>query len=297
VKDYALWTEGLRKQFGKTRAVDGIDLQVPHGSIYAFLGPNGAGKTTTIKMLLGLLRPDGGKFGLLDHEGPPDPRTLARIGYVPEIPGLYGFMTTRELVDFCRRLHPAWDHDLVDRYLDLFGLPRDRKVGGFSRGMKSQLALVLALAHRPELLILDEPTTGLDPLARKNFLQTVLAEVAQAGQTVLLSTHLLEDAQRVADTVGIIKSGRLVLQKSMDEIKAGEKKVRVVFQHQPPPWLQEIPGVRGLEQEGSAVVLTVTGDISVVLERVRTVPLFALEVIDLSLEQVFHEYATAPGRS
>lgn len=288
--EYALWTEGLRKRFGDTVAVDGIDLRVPRGSIFGFLGPNGAGKTTTIKLLLGLLRPDGGRFAVLGREGRPQPDVLARVGYVPEIPGLYSYMTAGDLAAFCSRLYPRWDQGLVDRYLDFFRLPRNRKVGRFSRGMKGQLALVLALGARPDLLVLDEPTAGLDPVARKHFLQTVLAEATAAGQTVFLSSHLLEDVERVADTLAIIRNGCLVLQKPMDEVKMGEKKVRVVFQNQPPAWLAEIPGVRRVQKEGAAFLLTVTGGVPAVLERLRTVPLFALEVIDLTLDQVFEEY-------
>jgi len=290
VTEYALWTEGLRKRFGDTVAVDGIDLRVPRGSIFGFLGPNGAGKTTTIKLLLGLLRPDGGRFAVLGREGRPQPDVLARVGYVPEIPGLYSYMTAGDLAAFCSRLYPRWDQGLVDRYLDFFRLPRNRKVGRFSRGMKGQLALVLALGARPDLLVLDEPTAGLDPVARKHFLQTVLAEATAAGQTVFLSSHLLEDVERVADTLAIIRNGCLVLQKPMDEVKMGEKKVRVVFQNQPPAWLAEIPGVRRVQKEGAAFLLTVTGGVPAVLERLRTVPLFALEVIDLTLDQVFEEY-------
>ncbi|MEW6546778.1 MAG: ABC transporter ATP-binding protein [Bacillota bacterium] len=288
--EYALWTEGLRKRFGDTVAVDGIDLRVPRGSIFGFLGPNGAGKTTTIKLLLGLLRPDGGRFAVLGREGRPQPDVLARVGYVPEIPGLYSYMTAGDLAAFCSRLYPRWDQGLVDRYLDFFRLPRNRKVGRFSRGMKGQLALVLALGARPDLLVLDEPTAGLDPVARKHFLQTVLAEATAAGQTVFLSSDLLEDVERVADTLAIIRNGCLVLQKPMDEVKMGEKKVRVVFQNQPPAWLAEIPGVRRVQKEGAAFLLTVTGGVPAVLERLRTVPLFALEVIDLTLDQVFEEY-------
>lgn len=293
--DYALWTEGLRKRFGDNVAVDGIDLRVPRGSIFGFLGANGAGKTSSIKLLLGLLRCDEGRLAVLGREGPPRPDVLARVGYVPEVPGLYPYMTACELASFCSRIYPRWDRGLVERYLDLFELPRNRKVGAFSRGMKGQLALVLALGARPELLVLDEPTAGLDPIARKHFLQTVLAEATAAGQTVFLSSHLLEDVERVADTLAIIRKGRLVLQKSMDEVKTGEKKVRVVFQHQPPSWLAEIPGVRRVEREGAAVLLTVAGDVPAILERLRSVPLFALEVVDLSLNEVFEEYVAEPG--
>ncbi|MDI6893878.1 MAG: ABC transporter ATP-binding protein [Bacillota bacterium] len=294
MSEYAVWTEGLRKCFGRTVGVDGIDLRVPRGSIFGFLGPNGAGKTTTIRLLLGLLRPDAGRFAVLGREGPPSPEVLARVGYVPEIPALYPGLTAGELVSLCRRLYRRWDQALVDRYLDLFRLPRNRKVSGFSRGMKGQLALVLALAPRPDLLVLDEPTAGLDPLARKHFLQAVLAEATATGQTVFLSSHLLEDVERVADTLAMIRDGRLVLHRSMDEVKTGEKKVRVVFQGQAPPWLDQVPGVRRVGREGAAFLITVAGDVPSVLERLRTVPLFALEVIDLSLEQVFEEYATAP---
>jgi len=201
----AIETRGLVVRYGRKRAVDGLTLTVPRGSVYGFLGPNGAGKTTTIKALLGFRRPDGGEARVLGHDVT-DPRGSVearfRVGFASEVDSLYKSMTVPRLCRLCRDLSRGWNGGLVERYLGVFGVPRGARVRKLSKGQKAQLQLCLALGSDPELLILDEPTSGLDPVARRAFLKVLVGEVAAGGRTVFFSTHLLSDIEAVADTAG-----------------------------------------------------------------------------------------------
>lgn len=201
---------GLRKSFGGTVAVDGADLRVYPGEIYGFLGTNGAGKTTTIRLLMGILKPDAGSLRLFGRE---TQRTSLeqkqRIGYVSQEPAFYPWMTCRYLGRFVGGLYPSWDKSEFERLLDLFELPRERRAEQLSGGMRAKLALALALAPRPDLLILDEPTAGLDPLARREFMDTIVTEARTHQRTTFFSSHLIDEVERCADRIGIIQSGRM----------------------------------------------------------------------------------------
>ncbi|HCJ09909.1 MAG TPA: ABC transporter ATP-binding protein [Clostridiales bacterium] len=291
----AVRTCGLTRRFGELTAVDSLDLEVPEGSLFGLLGPNGAGKTTTLRMLLGLLAPTAGTVEILG--GPVNPGRLARVGYVSEERGMYGYMTVEEMVGFTRRFYSTWDDRAVRDYLDLFRLPRRTRVADLSHGMRSLLALTLALGPRPDLLILDEPTEGLDPVMRREFLSMLVKEMAGTRRTLLFSSHVLNEVERIADTVAIINRGRLVMTRSVEEMRTNEKRVRFVPQRRMDPRELEGPGVRRVEREGSGFVLTVTDDLDAVLARLSTVPHFVLEVMDLDLEEVFFEYVKEGGGS
>jgi len=292
----AIHTSSLSKVFGGREAVSGLDLEVPEGSVFGFLGVNGAGKTTTIRMLLGLMKPSSGSAHVLGMEvGRYGPQIRQRVGYLPESRSFYGYMTVEETVSFCKRLYHRWDSPLVRRHFEQFGLPRAQRVSSLSRGQKTQLALILALASRPDLLILDEPTAGLDPVRRREFLTTVLAEATGAGQTVFMSSHNLLDVERVCDRVGLIHAGRLLATRPLDELKQNEKRLRVVFQHQPPAGIFDHPGIASVSREERGYLVTVSSDLDEVMDRLRAVPHFVLEVYDQSLEDVFLRYATEQG--
>lgn len=227
----AIELENLSKKFGDNKAVDNLSLQVPAGSIFGFLGPNGAGKTTTVKMMLGLVRPDGGQGFVLGRDIVRESEAIrSKTGYVAEIQEMYRYMTVQEIIGFCKPFYTGWNDQLVKRYLEFFQLPSRKKIKNLSKGMKTQLALILAMAPEPELLVLDEPTSGLDTINRQEFLRIILEEIALQGRTVFLSSHLLHDVERVADRVAIIKHGKLIDIRSIDELKTVVKKIRVVFQ-------------------------------------------------------------------
>jgi ABC-2 type transport system ATP-binding protein len=208
-KDPILSIRNLRRSFGRVVAVDGLDLDVEEGEIYGFLGVNGAGKTTTIRMLMGIVTPDSGTIRL---HGEVSKRTSMkqkqRIGYVSQEQVFYPWMTAEMLGRFVGGLYPTWDSAEFKRLLEVLEVPPKRKVSGLSGGMRVKLALALAIAPRPPLLILDEPTAGLDPVARREFLEIITHQAREYGRTTFFSTHLLDEVERAADRVGIIHHGR-----------------------------------------------------------------------------------------
>lgn len=211
----AIFTENLTRRYGRNTAVDGLTLAVPEGSIYAFLGPNGAGKTSTIKMLLNLLSPTGGRASVLGVDSVRlGPAQFAQIGYVSENQQLPEWMTVQQLIDFCRPLYPTWNDALAAKLLQSFELPPDRKLKSLSRGMKMKAALLTSLAYRPRLLVLDEPFTGLDALVRTEVISGMLEVTEQEKWTVFISSHDIDEVERLADWVGVLDGGRMHLSES-----------------------------------------------------------------------------------
>ena len=226
--------EDMTKRFGKTVAVDRLNLEVPEGSIFAFLGPNGAGKTTPIKTLMNIFPPDEGVARVL---GVPStalsPAQFQRIGYVSENQQLPGWLTVRELIDFCAPMYPDWDAAFCEKLLKQFDLPPDRKLRNLSRGMKVKAALLTSLAYRPRLLMLDEPFTGLDPLVRDEFIRGVLELTEQENWTVFISSHDIDEVERLADWVGIVNHGRLDICESVATLQERFRRVEVVLDDAP----------------------------------------------------------------
>jgi ABC-2 type transport system ATP-binding protein len=217
----AIRTENLRKDFGLVHAVDGLNLTVEPGMIFGFLGPNGAGKTTTIRMLTGLAKASGGKGWVADVDITKNSQVAARIGYLPEDPAFYTWMTPAEFLDHTGRLFgfPAAKRKArTQALLEQVGLSdvAKRRIGGFSRGMRQRLGLAQALVNQPEVLFLDEPASALDPAGRKEVLEMIAGLRGQC--TVFMSTHILADVERVCDTVGIINRGRLVVEAPQAEL-------------------------------------------------------------------------------
>lgn len=198
------------------------------GTIFGLLGENGAGKTTTIRMLLGLLSASRGSVRVLGLDPYQDPVSLKRrVGYVPEDLSLYGWMRVDEMVRFTASFYPSWDGSRVKDLIQRFSLPEDRKVRHLSRGMRAKLSLALCLAPHPELVILDDATSGLDPPVRREFLESLIDLVQGEDKTVLLSSHYVEEVERVCDEIGILVGGRLRASAPMDELKARFKRVRL----------------------------------------------------------------------
>jgi ABC-2 type transport system ATP-binding protein len=223
-----LEVRGLRRHFGKVPAVDGVDLTVREGEIYGFLGINGAGKTTAIRALMGIIAAEAGTISLL---GETTRRTSVaqkrRIGYVSQEQNFYPWMTCHALGKFVGAFYPTWDAEEFARLLSVLEVPADRRFSDLSGGMRAKLALALALAPRPALLILDEPTAGLDPVARREFMQLIVAQARQHRRTTLFSSHLIDEVERTADCVGIIHQGRMRFEGGIDTLMRMVRCVRI----------------------------------------------------------------------
>lgn len=226
-----LQSENLMKRYGAVVAVAGLSLRVPRGSIYGFLGRNGAGKTTTIRMLMGIIKPEAGTIRIFDRERHRIGREeKQRIGYVSQEQFFYPWMTCRYIGKFVAGFYPTWEAQEYDRLLRTMDLPPDRKISALSGGMRLKLALALALAHRPELLILDEPTAGLDPLSRREFLDMIKQQAEQEQRTTFFSSHIIDEVERLADHIGIIEKGRLCFEGELSALRQSVRRVRI-----PPP--------------------------------------------------------------
>ncbi len=298
----AIQTESLSKAYGKTVALDSLNLEVTEGETYGYLGPNGAGKTTTIRLLLGLHRPSGGSARLFGIDGWRDP-VLAhrRVAYVAGEPSLWPALTGQETLEFLARLRPhfrsptgrdwpgtdrAYQAELVER----FQLDTSRRVRALSKGNRQKVLLIAALSTRADLLLLDEPTAGLDPLMEMAFRESA-AEARERGQTIFLSSHILSEVEALCDRVGILKSGRLVDQGTLSELRHLAAHVVEVTFAEPAPTLPELEGVRVSRSGPSALRLEVTGPIGPVLQALAPHRVDSLISREPSLEEIFlHHY-------
>src|SRR3954463_4118231 len=222
---------GVTRQFGTKRALNHISLVVPRGIVFGLVGANGAGKTTLIRHVLGLLKAQTGSVRVFGLDPVKEPvNVLSRIGYLSEEGDLPGWMRVDELMRYMRAFYPTWDEDYAQDLRRQFALDPSAKVKTLSKGQKARAGLLVALAYRPELLLLDEPSSGLDPIVRRDILGAIVRTIAEEGRTVLFSSHLLDEVERVADQVTIIHRGRLILTSSMDEIKETHRRVTLRFQ-------------------------------------------------------------------
>jgi ABC-2 type transport system ATP-binding protein len=285
-------TENLTKRFGETVAVKNLNLEVPKGGVFGFLGENGAGKTTTIKLLLGLLKPDEGRAKVLGEEVALDGGEFRKkVGYVPESRAVYPYFTVEEIIKFTASFYEKWDEKKVERYLKLFNLPLKKKVKSLSKGMRAQLSLLLALGHSPEILILDEPTEGMDPVARREFLTTIINELLSNETTIFLSSHILTEVERVADYIGLIHKGNLITSGPLEKIKEKNFRLKTVFSRDlQKEEILRVKGVLEASGERNTWVLEVKGDFSQIEKELRELGAQNLERVHLNLEEIFFRY-------
>lgn len=293
----AIHFEGFTKRYGRRVAVDALSLQVARGRVCGLLGQNGAGKTTTIRCMLDLLRPSAGSITVLGHDSVRDSvRLRSKVGYLPEDPTYYTWMKVAEIVAFNAGFFSSWDQALADTLIDRLELPRQRRMGELSRGMQAKVGLVMALAQRPELLLLDDPTSGLDPLARRDFLEAMIANVQAEGGTVFFSSHLIHELEQFADEVAILHHGRLRLRGSIEKLKSSRKRVRVVYPGPEPPGFV-LPGVSVAEAHAHHAVLSVVDFDTAMPAALRAAGAESVEVIDLDLEEIFIDIVKGNGSS
>lgn len=287
---------GVTKRYHRTTAVDDLTLEIPRGRTLGLIGANGSGKSTTVKMLMGMLAPTAGSVRVLGIDVASEPAAMRRrVGYVPERHDIYPWMTVGEVIGFARPFYPTWDEAFCAEMLDLFRLDGRKKVKQLSKGMLVKLGLLLAVSHRPELLVLDEPTSGLDPLVHEDFLDGVLRSICQGRTTVLFSSHNLGDIRRLADDVCILREGKVVVRRAVDELLTSAKRVRAVLADgHLPRWVPA--GTVWQRVDRREWLLTVDGFDEGVADRIRAEnPVESVEVIDLSLGELFRDYARGGG--
>lgn len=290
----AISIQNLFKRFGSVQALADVSFTVPTGSVTALLGLNGAGKTTLLRSLIGLITPDAGSGSVLGYSlGPsfPPVELKSRVAFVPDRPTLWNGMTPRELLRFLASFYPRWDAPSIERYLQTLQLPLDRAVKTFSTGMRSQLSLLLAMGTNPDLFLLDEPTQGLDPYHRRQYLQLLISDAIEKERTVFLSTHDIHQIELVADRVVILDAGRVVCESELDQLKEETKRYRVATTADLTEPLRSLPGLVRLEAEGRHFLVTCQGEPTAVRERLMGLPgAEAVGVYDLSLEEIFLSY-------
>jgi ABC-2 type transport system ATP-binding protein len=284
---------GIRKSFQGRPALDGLDLQVQAGSIFGFLGRNGAGKTTTIQILMGMRKTDAGEarlFGQRVH-GPTTEASLRRqIGFVPEEKGLYPYMTVEQVIRFTRPFFPKWRDDLERRYLQIFDLPPHRKIPDLSKGMRSKLMLLLAICHSAELLILDEPTDGLDPAATEDVLRELVALSAAEGTAIFFSSHQLSEVEQIADHVAIIDHGKTIVSGALDDLKMQYQRLQIVFQREPAAAVRWADGAEHVRQDGRTISILASRNVDAILEQARSLPGASVEKHPVTLKEIFLEH-------
>jgi ABC-2 type transport system ATP-binding protein len=281
----------LTKRHRNHTAVDRLTLCIPRGSIFGLIGPNGAGKSTTIKMLMGMLSSTSGTARVLGIDVADDSTTVKQsVGYVPEVQHIYRWMRVGEVIGFARSFYETWNDEYCSRLLGLFELDVRQRVKHLSKGMLAKLGLILAVAHEPDLLILDEPMSAMDPLARDEFLDGVVRTLYERRCTVLFSSHTLSDVQRLADTVGILYEGCLLVHCGIDELIATTKRINAVLADGCLP-KSEPDGTVWQNVQRREWSLTVTGFTPELVQRIRDEnPVNAVSVRDLNLEEVFKDY-------
>jgi ABC-2 type transport system ATP-binding protein len=287
----AIHATGLCKRYGATIALDRLDLDISAGEVYGYLGPNGAGKTTTIRLLLGLHRPDAGRAALFGLDAWSEPvGAHRRVAYVAGEPFLWPSLTSAEIFEFLARLRGGTDKVYRDMLTERFQLDVDKKVRALSKGNRQKVQLIAAFASRADLLLLDEPTAGLDPLMEVAFRDTVI-EAKHRGQAIFLSSHILSEVEALCDRVGILRDGRLVDEGTLAELRHLSAQVVEVTFDGPAPHLDRLAGVHVTSAGANVLHIEVSGSIGPLIGALAQHPVIALTSREPSLEEIFlHHY-------
>ena len=293
MSEFIIETSQLRKSYKGRPALNGLDLKVPAGSIFGFLGRNGAGKTTTIKLLMGMLRADAGEaqvFGLAVSDARAAMEARKRIGFVTEDKELYPYMTVDQIIRFTRPFFPKWRDDLEQRYRKMFDLPGRAKIPDLSKGMRSKLMLLLAIARGAELLILDEPTDGLDPAVVEDVLRELVTLSASEGITIFFSSHQLAEVDQIADHVAIVDQGKTIIGDSLDDLKARYRRLHIVFENEPRALVNWPSGAEHVRQQGRTVSILASGNVQEIREQAQAIPGTVVEQFPVTLKEIFLEH-------
>ncbi len=288
-------TTALTKYYGKHAVVNQLNLKIPPGTVYGFLGRNGAGKSTTIGMLLGFIHPDSGSSKVLGEDSLSlSPAIRSRVAYLAEGHPLYGWMTIREAVALAQPFYPNWNQEFAREALDYFALSEKQKIKSLSRGQRAQVALMLAVAPDPEVLILDDPTLGLDTVVRRDLLESLIELIQRKGRTIFFSSHILNDVERVADRIGILIDGVLRADCPTETFRDSLRRFVLEFPASPPA-LPEIEGLISSREIGSRIEVVILRCGESQLELLHSLNPVRLEEDPMDLEDTFIEY-TRGGR-
>jgi len=281
----------LEKTYGSTRALAGVSLEAREGSVIGLVGRNGAGKSTLIRCLVGLHKPTGGSVQIFGQDPwSLDVQSKQRLGYLSENLVPFPWAKVAELIGTCAPLYPKWDHGLAERLLRRFGIEPGERMQALSLGQQRAVGLLLALCPRPDVLVMDEPAANLDPVLRREFLQQVLDLVSEAGRTVLLSSHILSDVERIADRIAMLHDGELLLDRDTDDLKEGVRRVRLMFDGEVPADLT-VPGAVRERRSGHELLATVDGFTEDLPGRLEAETGAQVHVQALGLEELFIDLA------
>jgi ABC-2 type transport system ATP-binding protein len=285
--DIALALTDVVKRFGDKQVLNTVSLEVKRGQTVAFLGRNGAGKTTTMRLLIGLLKADGGSISVLGRDPLRDALDVRRrTGYLAEDQSMFGWMTVDEILSFTAPFYPTWDHALAIRYAKLFELPANTKVNWLSKGQTVRLGLLLALAHRPELVLLDDPVSGLDPVMRKEFNRDLITHLQDEGQTIFYSSHLLYEVEPMADQVAILHEGGIVRYEAAETLRQDVK--RLIASKDRVATLMQDSQLLDVDHRGSETAVIVASAQKLIAELQAEGCEFRVQ--DLSLDEIFEAY-------
>ncbi len=273
--------KNVTKTFSGFLALDGLTMTVPKGSVYGLVGPNGAGKSTAIRLITGVFRPDCGEITLDGEKIYENPRQKVRIGYIPDEIFYYPSATMEEMRKFYAGIYPNFDNDLYERLYEVFDLPRKLPIRRFSKGMQKQAAFHLTICTRPDVLVLDEPVDGLDPVMRRQVMNLILSEVAQRETTVLISSHNLRELEDVCDHVGIMDHGKMLLERSLEDMQGAVHKLQMVGDT--PEDLEII----NESQSGRLRTLIVRGSAEELNTKMLDSQCPYFDILPLSLEEIF----------
>jgi ABC-2 type transport system ATP-binding protein len=279
--------KNISRRFGEKLALDDVTFRVPAGTVVGLVGENGAGKTTLIKHILGLLKAQTGTARVFGLDPVADPvGVLSKIGYLSEEPDMPGWMRIRELIRYVAAFYPTWDHKYAEQLREEFELDPNAKVKHLSKGQRARAGLLIALAYRPPLLLLDEPSSGLDPIVRRDILGAIIRTIADEGRTVLFSSHLLSEVERVSDRVAMIRSGRILFCDELDRIKQTHSRLTLHF---PGPQTRPPSLVGALTWDGSGCEWTAvcSGDAAQFQSAAAAVGARVVEQAPLSLDEIF----------
>lgn len=293
----AIEVKGLEKRFQKTEALRGMSFTVPKGSLCGFIGLNGAGKTTTLKVLMEMLRADAGEAKVLGYSvGKQGVEIRQHTAYLPEGKKLFPYMTVQDVIEFTRPFYPKWRRDREGQLLRTFELPRERKTSALSKGMLAKLQLLLSLSRGVELVILDEPTDGLDALAVEEVLQEMATQVATEECTILFCSHRMEEIEQMVDHLVIVHEGRCLLDQPIDALRAEARHLRAVLPDERAERVAGLERLGALRHEGRSVALTVWQNPEAAEAQLRAAGAVSVEAEPIALRQLFTDMVRAERR-